>query len=179
MTTEYLNNRVFEQIIARFQQSKREKNKYLLCLNDLEDGKKRGNLNNEICLRLVSVNNLYKESSKNYTESQEQLAYAFLTLSENIVNYAKFNLIDADDAVQEGVVICFEKIERFDPTRGRAFNYFTTCVLNCLRQHYRTARNYTELKRKFLTHLESNVESCLKNRKKNNNYQNFGESTRF
>jgi DNA-directed RNA polymerase specialized sigma subunit len=83
------------------------------------------------------------------------LAIAFFTLSENIVRYAKFKLIDQDDAVQEGVMICFDKIERFDSRKGKAFNYMTTCILNHFRQLYRTSRNYNELKIKYLNHIQS------------------------
>jgi len=89
------------------------------------------------------------------------LAIAFYTLSENIVRYAKFNLIDPDDAVQEGVVICFEKIDRFDPRKGKAFNYMTTCILNHFRQLYRTARNYNELKKKFHDFLQVQMSTTM------------------
>jgi len=46
----------------------------------------------------------------------------------------------------------------------------TTCVLNHFRQLYRTARNYNELKKKYLAHLEFEIEDCLKNKRKNNNF---------
>ncbi len=52
-------------------------------------------------------------------------------------------------------MICFDKIDRFDPSKGKAFNYMTTCILNHYRQLYRTARNYNELQRKFGNHLRS------------------------
>jgi hypothetical protein len=89
-----------------------------------------------------------------HEESKQKLATAFFTLSENIVRYAKFQLIDADDAVQEGVMICFDKIDRFDSRKGKAFNYMTTCILNHFRQLYRTARNYNELKKRYLNHVQ-------------------------
>ena len=83
-----------------------------------------------------------EETQDLHEESRKKLASAFFTMSENIVRYAKFKLIDADDAVQEGVMICFDKIERFDSRKGKAFNYMTTCILNHFRQLYRTSRNY-------------------------------------
>ncbi|NIQ12872.1 MAG: hypothetical protein GTO02_00205, partial [Candidatus Dadabacteria bacterium] len=146
MGTEYLNNSIFEEIIARFQQSKREKSKYEICIEDLRGAIDRGNKCVNFALRLDRLSNQHRCACETYTETQQQLAVAFLTLSENIVRYAKFNLIDVDDAVQEGVMICFEKIDRFDPVKGKAFNYMTTCILNHYRQLYRTARNYNELK---------------------------------
>jgi DNA-directed RNA polymerase specialized sigma24 family protein len=63
--------------------------------------------------------------------------------------------------VQEGVMICFEKIDRFDPKKGKAFNYMTTCVLNHFRQLYRTARNYNELKRKYLDFVQLQFDQKL------------------
>lgn len=109
----------------------------------------------------------YDEISKEFSESQEDLATAFYTLSENIVRYAKFNLIDVDDAIQEGVMICFEKIDRFDPVKGKAFNYMTTCILNHYRQLYRCARNYNQLKKKYHDYLQNQVEKILMRSKVN------------
>ena len=94
-------------------------------------------------------------------QSQDDLAAAFYTLSQNIVKYAKFQHIDDDDAIQEGVVICFEKIDHFDPNKGKAFNYMTTCILNHFRQLYRSARNYQELKKKYLTYLQNELEKVI------------------
>ncbi|RTK97528.1 MAG: hypothetical protein EKK64_01190 [Neisseriaceae bacterium] len=106
-----------------------------------------------------------------YKEIQDLLAIAFYTLSQNIVRYAKFNLIDQDDAVQEGVMICFEKIDRFDSQKGKAFNYMTTCILNHFRQQYRTARNYNELKRKYLDFAISQMDKRILSGNKKNNYK--------
>ena len=170
MSTEYLNNKIFEEVIAKFQQSKREKSKYEICIEDLKGAINRGNNCVEFVLKLDKFSNMYKSAGLMYVETQQQLAIAFLTLSENIVRYAKFNLIDIDDAIQEGVMICFEKIDRFDPVKGKAFNYMTTCVLNHFRQLYRTARNYNELKRKYQDFLETQVIGALNKRGKNYNY---------
>jgi DNA-directed RNA polymerase specialized sigma subunit len=166
LSTEYLNNRIFEEVINRFQQSKREKIKYEICIEDLEASKKRGNKNVVIHQKLKNLTDLYSTAKQSYSDSQTQLAVAFLTLSENIVR--KFNLIDMDDAIQEGVMICFEKIDRFDPLKGKAFNYMTTCILNHYRQLYRTARNYNELKKKYHDFLQSQVEKVLLKHKPNN-----------
>jgi hypothetical protein len=104
---------------------------------------------------------LYKEACNNFKEFQNQLAHAFYILSENIANYAKFGGIDIDDAIQEGVLICFEKINRFDPRKGKAFNYMTTCILNHFRQLYRSARNYNELKKRYQIFLSDRFESAF------------------
>lgn len=164
MATEYLNNKNFENLIVNFQNAKKEQVKYQLFMDDMitveQSIIKRGNKYKQpVAWKNIEVS--YKTVSVEFKEIQDHLAVAFYTLSENIVRYAKFNLIDQDDAVQEGVVICFEKIDRFDPKKGKAFNYMTTCILNHFRQLYRTARNYNELKRRYLDFLSIQMNQQL------------------
>lgn len=149
---EYLNNKELEQNIASFQNSKRNKAKYELIIGDLRgahDRKQKRSKNNRVPDELKEKITIYDDISREHEESRAKLADNFLKLSGELVRYAKFSLIDADDAVQEGVMICFEKIDRFDPEKGKAFNYMTTCIYNHFRQLYRTAKNYSELKRKY------------------------------
>jgi hypothetical protein len=158
MSSEYLNNKFFEKIITQFQNSKKEKSKLEILVEDIKftiDRKKIKKIDfsrnkDDLKNKLES----YQNAIDQHDEAKKHLAIAFFTLSENIVRYAKFQLIDIDDAVQEGVMICFEKINRFDPRKGKAFNYMTTCILNHFRQLYRSARNYNELKKKYLKHVQ-------------------------
>lgn len=156
MKKEYLNNKMFEEVVVDFQKYKRAKRK------------------NEILLEAISLKNISKRNDKSkihfekireklsieqsnvakeYFESTELLTKCFYLLSQNIIRYAKFRHIDAEDAVQEGVLICFEKIDRFHTSKGKAFNYMTTCILNHFRQLYRSCKNYMELKKRFKTFL--------------------------
>ncbi len=155
---EYLNNKTFEGIINQFQDTKRDKKKLEIIIqeinNTIERKKRRKNDYSLNKGTLKDKENLLKETFIKHEECKQKLANAFFTLSENIVRYAKFQLIDTDDAVQEGVMICFEKIDRFDSRKGKAFNYMTTCILNHFRQLYRTARNYNELKKKYFGHIQ-------------------------
>lgn len=159
MANEYLNNKVFEGIIKRFQRSKKEQIRYQLIIEDYRDTLERKKSRNTHTKNdrelLKQMEDKLSKVTSNHIESKQDLAVAFYTLSENIVRYAKFQLIDEDDAIQEGVMICFEKIDRFDPRKGKAFNYMTTCIFNHFRQLYRTARNYNELKKKYLNHLQT------------------------
>lgn len=157
MTSEYLNNKVFEGNIARFKQSKQDKSRYELIISDLDESsrKVKSLLKSEL---LKKKQTEYQQIMKDYIDSQGQLALAFFTLSENIIRYRKFHFVDVDDAIQEFVMICFEKIDRFDPIKGKAFNYMTTCILNHYRQLYRTARNYNELKKKYHDFLQVQTE---------------------
>lgn len=107
-----------------------------------------------------------KNKEENITEykiAQDDLAKLFYLLAENIIRAFKFQLIDRDDALQEGVMICFEKLDRFNPEIGRAFNYYTTCTLNHYRQLYRTAKNHNELKKRYHDHLVSKLEDVFMN----------------
>jgi DNA-directed RNA polymerase specialized sigma subunit len=175
MSNEYLNNKTFESIIQSFQFHKREKDRYKMVLNDYEETYNRRVIKYKDELKkemLDGVTSKYNESCVNFKDFQNQLAYAFYILAENITNYAKFSGIDVDDAIQEGVLICFEKIDRFDPRKGKAFNYMTTCILNHYRQLYRSARNYNELKKKYMVYLSDKFDSVVtrngKERSQNN-----------
>ena len=174
MVHEYLNNKTFEILISGFQHIKKEKNQLEFLISEI-DTTCCSNSNFKSFKIPDSWNKIkekQKQSTQIFKDTQEKLAFAFYTLSENIVKYAKFNLIDQDDAIQEGVMICFEKVDRFDPSKGKAFNYMTTCILNHFKQLYRSARNYNELKRKYLDYaqikFEQNLPYASKSFKKNN-----------
>lgn len=149
MSHEYLNNKSFETIIIRFQNAKRTQKKLDLLKIDVEIQKQKIKTKNTIQKLLIVSNEDVSNAYDEFKASQKILADAFYTLSKNIVRYAKFSNIDEDDAIQEGVLICFERVEKFDPTKGKAFNYLTTCILNHFRQLWRTAKNYNELKKKY------------------------------
>lgn len=146
MSTEYLNNKSFEIIIIKYQQAQRAKQRLLFLQKDIEAQKLNAK---NIKSPLVVEAHEFAQAEYDYAEAQKILATAFYTLSQNIVRYAKFSHIDEDDAVQEGVLICFERAEKFDPAKGKAFNYMTTCILNHFRQLWRSARNYQELKKRY------------------------------
>lgn len=173
MANEYLNNRTFESIIQSLQYYKRQKAKYELIIADLRETNERrvAKYHDEVKKApLEEHEKFYVDACENFNGFQEQLAYAFYVLSENIANYAKFSGIDINDAIQEGVLICFEKIDRFDPRKGKAFNYMTTCILNHFRQLYRSARNYNELKKRYHNFLQEKFESTvLRNGKERTN----------
>jgi DNA-directed RNA polymerase specialized sigma24 family protein len=171
MANEYLNNTDFESIICSFQYYKREKSRRELVVNDLEETHQRRYKKYKDNLRKNSLQKAetdLEEARFAYKEFQDKLAYAFYILSENIAHYAKFSGIDVDDAIQEGVLICFEKVDRFNPNyrgksgqKAKAFNYMTTCILNHFRQLYRSARNYNELKKKYTIFLQDKFEDTI------------------
>lgn len=160
MANEYLNNKNFEVLISEFIKIKRNKVKFETLLEEIKATEERTAIR-ENFVRPESwdaYEREYKFYLGEYNKLKDKLTTAFYLLSENIVRYRKFNLIDPDDAIQEGVLICFEKVDRFDPSKGKAFNYMTTCIINHFRQLYRTARNYNELKKKYQDHLSISLE---------------------
>jgi hypothetical protein len=86
---------------------------------------------------------------------EEQLAKMFYKMAEGILDHTKFNGVDREDAIQECVIIAFEKLHRFDYKKGKAFNFFTTIMYGLLRTIYRTAWNYEELKRRYAKHISN------------------------
>lgn len=118
---------------------------------------------------------------KEYYEAQKALSEIFYILAENLIRAYKFQLIEKEDALQEGVMICFEKLDKFKPELGKAFNYYTTCTLNHYRQLYRNAKSYSEFRQKYQNHIieivQQNFYASLAARikKKNVFYSRDGE----
>ena|SRR5579859_3240383 len=134
-------------------------------------------LNNQVFEKTIAC---FKKAKKNikrnkneFEQVQMELATMFYTLAKNIIRAFKFQLVDKDDALQEGVMICFEKLPRFDPKKGKGFNFMSTIILNHYRQLYRTAKNYNELKLRYHEHLcnKTNEIFINKARKKTNPYK--------
>lgn len=121
MSSEYIDNKEFESLIRL----------YIKSLETANKNKKNKDLQPDPILA-------------------ECIANYFYLLSTNIIKAFRFSMVDEEDAKQEAVMVCLKKIERFDTERGKAFNYFTTMILNHYRQLYRSARNYGELKKRFL-----------------------------
>lgn len=177
MKTEYLNNKVFEDAILRFKKSKQEKSRYDLILEDVRESMVKREKHNKKPHHDIKVYILeYERSSKDFVQAQKDLANSFYALSENLVRYAKDIIVDQDDAIQEGVMICFEKIDRFNPDWGKAFNYMTTCILNHFRQIWRTHKNYKLLKEKFRDFQISRLSNVFrKNGKEIHSNDSFGD----
>jgi len=183
MATEYLNNKDLETVIKKFQKAKRERVKFQFIIEDLELARERmlkrlGKCNQAIDLLIGHNNEIQNCIITDYTTSQGALATNFYTLSENLANFWQSraggkSYFDIDDAVQEGVLICFEKIDRFDPDKGKAFNYLTTCVFNHFRQLYRSAKHYNELKMKYSDFIQSQLHPALKLPKRPSNHQKY------
>ena len=97
---------------------------------------------------------LYQNES---TKHQEELFSLFDLLIQNIINSYGFD-VERDDAKQECFLLILKTIGKFKPENGKAFNYFTTIIMNNLRLIY--TKN-----KKYLSKLEA-YEEIIKNRSK-------------
>lgn len=177
MTNEYLNNKTFESVIYQFQMLKRKKVRHQMILKDLLETyeRQKNRKDKPIEETLEQQQQQYKETCQEFEKYQSELTNAFYLLSENLSNFYinEHSGIDVDDATQEGVLICFEKVDRFDPRKGRAFNYMTTCVINHFRQIYRSNKNYNNLKKKYRNYLQDRFESIFRRNGKERSGSDF------
>lgn len=67
----------------------------------------------------------------------------FSLLIDNIFAAFNFNL-DPEDAKQDCLLHIIKILNTFDESKGNAFNYFTTVILNNLRLNYTKNKIYNE-----------------------------------
>jgi hypothetical protein len=102
--------------------------------------------------KLDQIINDYKE--KPSVDTMGAAFEALWRLANNIIKFVNFKGVekafkDKINTTSYMVAFAFIKIERYDPTKGKAFNFFTTIMLSWLRQVYRSNKNYSELKAKY------------------------------
>jgi DNA-directed RNA polymerase specialized sigma subunit len=170
MSTEYLNNKLLETAICNYLKTRQQKIKMELIMEDLEVSfKKREKNKLKQNYNLEEYRKIFLESKINYEIQQSNLANAFYTLAEHLARYAKDIITDSDDAIQESVLTCFEKIDKFHPNKGKAFSYFTSVMLNSSRQMYRSYKGYKLLKERYKDFLNCKIgETIIKNGKEIN-----------
>lgn len=147
---DYVNNKLLETNIMIFQECLRKKKKFDYLKADIEMHKKI--VGDKVLLAIDEEE--YENNNNKLKDIKDQLAKEFFILAQNIVRFTNYQSVDVDDAIQEGVYICFSRVERFDPSRGsKAFNFLTTCLIHHLRQIYRSNKNFIELKKKYCDHF--------------------------
>jgi len=83
---------------------------------------------------------LYQSDPKKY---EEDLISIFGLLIKNIIESFKFQ-VDPNDAKQECFTLILKTVPKFDSNKGKAFNYFTTIILNHLKLMWRKEKKYQE-----------------------------------
>ena len=87
---------------------------------------------------------------KVYYAAEEQLQDAFSILAERIVSV--FSRVDwnkvwkKDDVIESMVECAWAKADKFNPAKGRAFNFYTTVMLCQIRQLYRAMKRSSSRK---------------------------------
>lgn len=149
--SDYLDNIQLEKNILNFVKAKQETKRYEMLIEDIKSSNlKRGKDHFD----LPKFEAEYVKSKNVYEISQVFLINAFYLIAKNVVAWKRFKFVEADDAIQEGIIISFERIEKFDPSRGSpAFNFLTTCIYNHLKQQYRSASNYNNFIKKYQDHI--------------------------
>jgi DNA-directed RNA polymerase specialized sigma subunit len=98
-------------------------------------GKKVHYINNK---RFEEIIPLYLSTPKEY---EDELMELFDLLITNILESFKFN-IDKEDAKQECFLLILKTLKNFQPSKGSAFNYFTTVIVNNLKLLYTKNKKY-------------------------------------
>jgi DNA-directed RNA polymerase specialized sigma subunit len=80
---------------------------------------------------------------KNDKTSEDELMKMFDILIDNIFMAFNFDL-DQEDSKQECFLLIIRVLKNFDESKGNAFNYFTTVILNNLRLMYTKNKIYNE-----------------------------------
>jgi len=78
---------------------------------------------------------------QNPSEYEDELMALFDLLITNIIESFKFK-IDKDDAKQECFLLILKTLKNFKPSKGSAFNYFTTVIVNNLKLLYTKNKKY-------------------------------------
>lgn len=88
--------------------------------------------------RFEEIIPLYLQTPEEY---EDELMGLFDLLITNIIESFKFN-IDKEDAKQECFLLILKTLRNFKPSKGSAFNYFTTVVVNNLKLLYTKNKRY-------------------------------------
>mgnify|MGYP003676187945 FL=1 len=98
-------------------------------------GKNMHYINNK---RFEEIIPLYLQNSSEY---EDELMALFDLLITNILESFKFK-IDKDDAKQECFLLVLKTLKNFKSSKGSAFNYFTTVIVNNLKLLYTKNKKY-------------------------------------
>jgi len=82
----------------------------------------------------------YQEEPRKH---EEELFSMFDLLIQNILVSYGF-AVDLEDAKQDCFVLILKTLGKFKPENGKAFNYFTTIIMNNLRLIYTKNKKYRE-----------------------------------
>ena len=80
---------------------------------------------------------------ENQKEHEAELMEMFDKLISNIIDSFGFKM-EKDDARQECFFLVLKTLKNFNPNKGKAFNFFTTIILNNLKLLFTKHKKYNE-----------------------------------
>lgn len=126
--------------------------------------------------KYLELKNNSKSKEKEFEIIELALTKSFYLLSEKIFRTFKFAYIDWDEALQEGVLICFDKLHRFNPELGKAFVFCSAIIFNHFKQLYRQSKTHQNIKNRYKNHLiELNESKKVRRKGSNVNHWNFSD----
>ena len=88
---------------------------------------------------------------------EDELIDNFDLLIKNIFDGFKFQGVEFDDVRQDCFLLIFVKIKNFSPTKGTAFNFFTTVILNNIRLLYSKEKRQKEKVQAYVAKLKERL----------------------
>jgi hypothetical protein len=103
------------------------------------------------------TNDVLQDAVRDYQEEptatrSRNLLFIFLALANDILEFSKFTNLELTPRR-----LAYEAMERagnYNKKKGKAFNYFTTCMLNFMRKEYRRQRAERELEKKYAEYMK-------------------------
>jgi DNA-directed RNA polymerase specialized sigma24 family protein len=90
-------------------------------------------------------------------KNEEELTHLLDLMISGILHGMNFN-IDKEDARQECLLLVFKTLKKFKPGKGKAFNYFSTIIINNLKFLYTKDKKEKDRYKKYLEDLHHTVE---------------------
>jgi hypothetical protein len=101
----------------------------------------------------TDLEDLVKKCQESFDENGVALAEIFHTLSKELVKQFVANVdigMTKKELTRQCVYVALERVPFFDQKKGaKAFNYFTTVMLNYMREEYRHAKKLSEREKKY------------------------------
>ena len=97
---------------------------------------------------------------KNKKEHEEELMEMFDKLISNIIDSFGFKL-EKEDAKQECFFLVLKTLKNFNPQKGKAFNFFTTIILNNLKLLFTKHKKYNNKINNYIEKMTGSHPSSL------------------
>ena len=97
---------------------------------------------------------------ENQKEHEVELMEMFDKLISNIIDSFGFKM-EKDDARQECFFLVLRTLKNFNPNKGKAFNFFTTIILNNLKLLFTKHKKYNEKINNYIEKVTGSHPSSL------------------